>query len=75
MNQIEEDDTGGESDGKDPGSETFQWDIPERLSGSPLCPLSPKHKSSGRASVCIMEERKRKRRRWEIVPAREMLMW
>jgi hypothetical protein len=37
----------------------FEWDLPEHLPGSPLCPLSPKNPSKGQGA-CIYHGRKRK---------------
>lgn len=36
----------------------FEPNVPDHLPGSPLCPLSPKHKSGGRA-ICPMHGRKK----------------
>lgn len=36
----------------------FKWDVPEHLPGSPLCPLSPKHKSGGKG-ICIYHGRRK----------------
>ncbi|KAF2091641.1 hypothetical protein K490DRAFT_61074 [Saccharata proteae CBS 121410] len=36
--------------------EEFEWDVPEHLPGSPLCPLSPKHKSGGKG-ICVYHGR------------------
>ncbi|KAF2763039.1 hypothetical protein EJ05DRAFT_495880 [Pseudovirgaria hyperparasitica] len=35
-----------------------EWDLPEHLPGSPLCPLSPKHKSGGKG-YCPMHSRRK----------------
>ncbi|KAF2395742.1 hypothetical protein EJ06DRAFT_262140 [Trichodelitschia bisporula] len=36
---------------------SIEWDLPEHLPGSPLCPLSPKHKGGGRG-ICVYHGRK-----------------
>jgi len=36
----------------------FHWDVPEHLPGSPLCPLSPKHKSGGKG-ICVYHGRQK----------------
>jgi len=36
---------------------SFEWDVPEHLPGSPLCPLSPKHRSGGKG-ICVYHGRK-----------------
>ncbi|OCK81894.1 hypothetical protein K432DRAFT_3948 [Lepidopterella palustris CBS 459.81] len=38
--------------------EMFEWDLPEHLPGSPLCPLNPKHKSGGKG-ICVYHGRKK----------------
>lgn len=40
----------------------FEWDVPEHLPGSPLCPLSPKHKGGGKG-ICVYHGRKKLTRR------------
>ncbi|KAH7047501.1 hypothetical protein B0J12DRAFT_124499 [Macrophomina phaseolina] len=50
---------GGSDDG-DGGGPVFVWDIPEHLPGSPLCPLSPKHKSGGKG-ICVYHGRRKTR--------------
>lgn len=52
MDLILDDD---EDDGE---SIVFEWDVPDHLPNSPLCPLSPKHKSGGRA-VCPLHGRRK----------------
>lgn len=37
----------------------FEWDLPEHLPSSPLCPLNPKHSSKGKG-VCVYHGRKKK---------------
>ncbi|KAF2141427.1 uncharacterized protein K452DRAFT_288123 [Aplosporella prunicola CBS 121167] len=54
MDQILQDDTGG-------GDVDFEWDVPEHLPGSPLCPLSPKHKSGGKG-ICVYHGRRKTKR-------------
>ncbi|KAK3071238.1 hypothetical protein LTR53_008989 [Teratosphaeriaceae sp. CCFEE 6253] len=39
----------------------FELNVPEHLTGSPLCPLSPKHKSGGKA-ICPIHGRRKVRR-------------
>ncbi|KAK3111787.1 hypothetical protein LTR53_012615 [Teratosphaeriaceae sp. CCFEE 6253] len=39
----------------------FELNVPEHLPGSPLCPLSPKHKSGGKA-ICPIHGRRKPRR-------------
>jgi len=36
----------------------FHWDVPEHLPGSPLCPLSPKHKAGGKG-ICVYHGRQK----------------
>lgn len=36
----------------------FEFDVPDHLPSSPLCPLNPKHKSGGRA-ICLLHGRKK----------------
>ncbi|OJD29583.1 rna polymerase ii accessory cdc73 [Diplodia corticola] len=38
----------------------FEWDVPEHLPGSPLCPLHPKHKSGGKG-MCVYHGRRKTR--------------
>lgn len=40
----------------DAESVLFELDVPDHLPGSPLCPLSPKHKSGGKA-MCPLHGR------------------
>ena len=37
---------------------SFELDVPDHLPNSPLCPLSPKHKSGGKA-ICPLHGRKK----------------
>lgn len=47
-----------ENDDDDDGAALFVLDVPEHLPTSPLCPLSPKHPSGGKA-ICPTHRRKR----------------
>ncbi|OCL12500.1 hypothetical protein AOQ84DRAFT_373023 [Glonium stellatum] len=58
LRELEKDDGSGESDEEDTSKKTFQWDVPEHLPGSPLCPLSPMHKSGGKG-ICVYHGRRR----------------
>ena len=40
------------------GALTFELNVPDHLPNSPLCPLSPKHKSGGKA-ICPIHRRKK----------------
>ncbi|TLD36477.1 hypothetical protein E2P81_ATG03366 [Venturia nashicola] len=52
-------DQNGDNEAKDIEElKMFEWDLPEHLPNSPLCPLSPKHSSKGKG-VCIYHGRKR----------------
>jgi len=52
----EADSSGSENEVQD--ERRFHWDVPEHLPGSPLCPLSPKHRSGGKG-VCVYHGRKK----------------
>ena len=43
---------------EDDSVNSFELDVPDHLPNSPLCPLSPKHKSGGKA-ICPLHGRKR----------------
>lgn len=43
------------------GGPAFVWHVPEHLPGSPLCPLSPKHKSGGKG-ICVYHGRRKTQR-------------
>ncbi|KAK7539695.1 uncharacterized protein J3D65DRAFT_619487 [Phyllosticta citribraziliensis] len=43
------------------GGPEFVWDVPEHLPGSPLCPLSPKHRGGGRG-ICVYHGRRKTQR-------------
>lgn len=55
-----------EDEDEDPVS--FKYDVPEHLPGSPLCPLSPKHKSGGKG-VCIYHGRRKTQTERQLVEA------
>jgi hypothetical protein len=38
----------------------FEWDVPEHLPSSPLCPLHPKHPSGGKG-ICVYHGRRKSR--------------
>jgi hypothetical protein len=42
--------------GLDVSREQFDWIVPDHLPGSPLCPISPKHKSGGKG-ICVYHGR------------------
>ncbi|RDI77239.1 hypothetical protein Vi05172_g12795 [Venturia inaequalis] len=55
----------GEDDGDDEAKDIedlrmFEWDLPEHLPSSPLCPLHPKNSSKGKG-VCVYHGRKKRR--------------
>ncbi|KAK7553852.1 hypothetical protein IWX49DRAFT_634022 [Phyllosticta citricarpa] len=50
----------------DVGSPEFVWDVPEHLPGSPLCPLSPKHRGGGRG-ICVYHGRRKTQRTAELM--------
>jgi hypothetical protein len=46
-----------ESPPYDPEEENaFEWDVPEHLPSSPLCPLNPKHRGGGKG-ICVYHGR------------------
>lgn len=47
-----------DDDDDESASFSFELNVPEHLPGSPLCPLSPKHESGGKA-ICPIHRRKR----------------
>ncbi|GME26225.1 hypothetical protein GTA08_BOTSDO03663 [Neofusicoccum parvum] len=53
--------TGRDVDVDAVGGPAFAWDVPEHLPGSPLCPLSPKHKSGGKG-ICVYHGRRKTQR-------------
>lgn len=48
----------------------FEWDVPEHLPGSPLCPLNPKHRSGGKG-ICVYHGR----HRWQVNHPRKDKTW
>ncbi|KAL1386203.1 hypothetical protein HDK64DRAFT_330845 [Phyllosticta capitalensis] len=48
------------------GAAEFVWDVPEHLPGSPLCPLSPKHRGGGRG-ICVYHGRRKTQRTAELM--------
>ncbi|KAK8159752.1 hypothetical protein IWX90DRAFT_309804 [Phyllosticta citrichinensis] len=54
------------SSGGGVGGPEFVWDVPEHLPGSPLCPLSPKHRGGGRG-ICVYHGRRKTQRTAELM--------
>lgn len=52
---------GGDDEAKDiEDLRMFEWDLPEHLPNSPLCPLNPKHPGKG-TGVCVYHGKKKRR--------------